>query len=106
MAGDLGQPVQHAHATLGGDERQRPADRLGRDRVVVEVVADVDRLLGADRHDQVRLEGMLGQREQVRGLLAEGTGDALAVVSGPAPRARDLVPPHERLAVQVVDRRE
>src|SRR5258708_4624319 len=85
VAGDLGRPVEDAHAMLGSDEGQRPADGLGWDRVVVEVEADVDRLVGADWRDQVRLEGMLGQRGEVDGLFAEGASRGIAGVARPAP---------------------
>jgi len=87
--------LENPHRGLGSDQAQGTADQVGRDRVVVEVEAD-----------EVGLEGMGRQREQVRGLFKEGLGHGPTVVSGPAAIPSHFVPPHERLAVQVIERRE
>ena len=46
---------------LGGDERERLADEVVRDRVVVAVEADVGLLARGDRLDEVAGEGVLGE---------------------------------------------
>ena len=106
VPGDLARGVEDAHRGLGGAKRERTAHRGRRNRVVVEVEADVDGLRRADGDDQLRLEGVGGQAQQLRPLLLEGLGDRLAIVRGPAPDARDLIAPHERLAVEVLDGRK
>jgi hypothetical protein len=55
---DLASAVEHAQGGLGRDQGQGAADGAGRDRVVVEIEADVDRLCRADGDDEIGLEGM------------------------------------------------
>ena len=82
---------------FGGDEGERPADQRVGDRVVVAVEADVRRLAGADRAEEVAGEGMRGERQQARALLGQGVGDALlAAVAGHGPRMGDLGDPAGR----------
>ncbi len=59
VAGDLGVAVDHADHGLGSEQRQRLADELVGDRVVVAVEADVGALAAADRLTLLAVEAVL-----------------------------------------------
>src|SRR3990172_11690725 len=93
VASDFACAIEDADRGLGRNQAERTAHGAGRDRVVVEIEADVDGLVRPDRGDEVGLEGMDGQRQKVRRLLLEGLGHGLAIVSRPAALPRHLVTP-------------
>jgi len=62
MTRDLDRAVEEAQGVLRDHERERPADQPVGDRVVVAVEADVGRLAGADRAEEVAGKRMLGER--------------------------------------------
>src|SRR5665213_233418 len=44
MAGDLRRTFEDSHLCVGGEKRQLSPDCFGRDRIIVEIEADIDRL--------------------------------------------------------------
>src|SRR5882672_9797124 len=68
---DVATAVGDADLAVGGDEGERFLDEVMRNRVVIEVEADVRRLAGGDGADHVAFEGMLWQRQEARALLVE-----------------------------------
>ena len=58
MAGDLRSAFEDSHAGIGGDQRQLTADRFRRDRVIVEIEADIDGLARPHRQNEIRRERM------------------------------------------------
>ena len=61
MTSDLARAVQQPDGDIGSHQRERPADSLRRDGVIVQIEADVDRLAGAHGFDPVGVEAMDGQ---------------------------------------------
>ena len=56
VGGHFGHAVQQAHPRLGRHQRQWMADEPVRNRVVVEIETDIDRLTRPDRLDPVGIE--------------------------------------------------
>ena len=106
MSGDLACAIQQPDRHIGSHQGERPAHGLRRDRVVVEIEADVDRLAGADAFDAIGIEAMRRQRDQTRLLVGEDLVDGAAVLSWPAPLVGDLVAPLPGLPVALGQGRE
>ena len=58
MAGDLRSAFEDSHLCIGGDQRQLPADRFGRNRIIVEIEADIDGLRRPHRQNEICRERM------------------------------------------------
>jgi hypothetical protein len=84
VAGQFGHAVDEAHAVLVGQHVRRAPHRGARYRIVVEVEADVRRLV--HRHDRAlaHRERMLGLRQQLFALGLEGLAHARVGVLAPA----------------------
>ena len=99
--------VGDAHLGFGGDEGERFLDEVMRDRIVVEVEADVGRLAGADGAHHVALEAVLGERQEARALLVEGDVDEAPVgIAGDRALVRGRLDPIAELAIEIFDGRE
>lgn len=85
VAGQFGHAVDEAHAVLVGQYVRRAPHRGVRYRIVVEVDADVRRLV--HRHDRAlaHRERMLAPRQQLLSLGLEGLAHARVGVQAPAP---------------------
>src|SRR6202043_2672419 len=79
---------------------------FGRNGVIVEVEADIDRLRRADWHDQISPERMKGRRQKGGLLFGEDPGNGAAVVSRPGALMSDLIAPDQRLPVALGKRAE
>lgn len=44
MTSNLNRPVEDAHRSIGSGKRELPSDSIGRNRVLVEIEADIDGL--------------------------------------------------------------
>src|SRR5215813_800185 len=74
-----------------------------RDRVVVSIVADVDRLVGVDACDQISFKRMGRKREQSGLLFGEDLADRAGIIIGPGAAVRRRVAPLQRLAIEVLE---
>src|SRR5439155_1183895 len=66
MTSDLDRSIQNAHAGIGSQQGQLPADRLRRNGIVVEIEAHIDGLAGTHRLDAIGGERMQSGRQQTR----------------------------------------
>lgn len=103
VIGDDERAVDEPDALDAGDGDQLTLDIAVRDRVVVEVEADVGSL--ADLHGHVRLarEGLVRQRQEPRLLLGKGVADRPRLVLGPPAIHRRAVAEGLELGVEIVE---
>src|SRR5271157_319149 len=101
MRSDFGQAVEEADGGGRSDQRQRAAQRWGRDGIIIEVKADAKGLIGVNGAPHVAAEGVSGERQQARFLFLKNLGDGARVVAGPGALMGDLVAPLEGLAVEI-----
>jgi hypothetical protein len=106
VAGQFGRAVENAHHRVAGRQRQRAAYGLGRNRVVVEVEANIDRFAGLDRHDAVGRKGMLRQWQQPSLFLGERLGHGAVIPARPAALMGHFVAPEPSLAIAFGQRGE
>ena len=104
MPRELRHPVDDPDRVFVGDEGERSADGLVRDRVVVAVEADVGRLAGCDRALELARKRMLWERQQSGPLLGERLVDdpscRIARHGTPVRRVGD---PRGELSIQIGD---
>jgi len=74
-----------------------------RDRVVVSVIADVDRLIGVDACDQIGFKRVGREREQAGFLFGEDFADRAGIVIGPGAPVSDAIAPFQSLAIEVLE---
>jgi hypothetical protein len=101
MRGDFGGAVEEADGGGGSDQRQRPAQGLGRHGIVIEVKADAEGLIGLDRAHPVARERVGRKREQVRFFLLPYLGHGAGIIARPRAGVSDLLPPSEGLTVEI-----
>ena len=106
MAGDLRRAFEDSHQRVGGDQRQLATDGFGRNRVIVEIEANIDGLRRPHRQNEIGLERMSGLRQQARLFFGEDLGNGAAVVSGPASPVRHLIAPEQCLPIAFGERGE
>ena len=106
MAGNLQRAIQDAHCRVGGHQGERAIDGFRRNRVIVEIEANIDGLVRAHGLDPVRAEGMARRSQQPRLLIGKGLLDGAAILSWPAPLMRYLIAPQPSLAVALSQRGE
>lgn len=101
---DLDIAVEDPDDGVGGDERERFAHELVRDRVVVAVEPEVRRLAARCAAHVVARHRVSGEGEQARLLLGErGAHGASVGIAGDLARERDIVHPRVELLVEIVD---
>lgn len=107
VSGDFDRAVEDAQVGLGRDEGEGFAHERRRDRVVVEVEADVRRLAARNRLHEIAGEGMLWERQEELLFLLEGVADrpAIRILWARACRS-DALGPVDDLLVEVGDTRE
>ncbi len=74
-------------------------NRFGRNGVIVEIEADIDRLGRTNRQNEIGPGRMSGRRQQARLFFGKDLGNGAAVVSGPGALMRDLIAPEQGLTV-------
>ena len=103
MAGQFGLAVQEPDGGRAGHEREgAPHVRVG-NRVLIPIEADVGRLAGAHRAQDVGLKRVRRQGEQPGLFLRQHVADRSVPVLGMAPLMGDVVPPAAKLRVEVVE---
>src|ERR1700689_4878482 len=99
VAGDLAGTIENAHAGIGRDQGQLAPYRLRRNRVIIEVEANIDGLGGVHGLDSIGGERMPRGSKQPRPLLLEDFGDSEVIAARPAPWVRHLISPEESLTI-------
>ena len=83
VARDLRRAVEQAQRLRRGDERERAAHVVRRNRVVVLIKAHVDGFVGTNRLHQLGVKGMLRQRQQTWLFVGESFRYTARVIARP-----------------------
>src|SRR6185437_11411003 len=101
VAGDNSVAIEDAHGLECGKHLESAADMGVRDRVVVEIEANVGSLVRTSDHALCRREGLIGQRQESGLLGLKALADAATAVLGTGALCRLAAAPGERLGVKV-----
>ena len=93
MPGDFERAVENSYGDIGGDQSQLASDCFRRDRVIVEIEANIDGLARSYGLDPVGRECVQRRRQQAGMFFGEDIGDRTVVAARPAPLVRDLIAP-------------
>ncbi len=93
VARDLASSLQDADERIGSRERELPPHGFRRNRVLIQIGADIDRLGRTNGHQPLGGKRMCGVRQQAGLLFGEHFGDGAVIASGPRPGMRYLITP-------------
>ena len=99
VPGDLEGAIENPYRDIAGHYSQWPSDRLRRDRVIVEIEANIDGLVRAHGLDPVGGESVQRRRQQPGLFFGEDIGQRAVIAAGPATLVCDLIAPEQGLAI-------